>query len=516
MKRTRSVALVLMLALAWSAAPDAPPAHAADGAAGVESQQGSGAATRLRCNEHDTFEDECFICHPELRDKGRLWCKEHGRYEDRCFLCHPELRDASRPFCEKHFLYKDECHLCDPKLEKKSEPSPQGGLQQPDAEKSAAQGGAAPAKLMCKEHGVPEEECGICHPDLARELAPGQGLKVRLASPEAAKKAGIETARPKTGEVRDGVSCYAEIVFNNNKFAEISLPVSGIIRTVSADLGDQVAAGTVLATVSSAEIGEALNAALLAQQTVTRERRLYTQQITAKKELEEAEAASRTANQQLRALGFDDRQIAELGAKTAGAGVLEARAPFAGEIVERSAVQGSLAEAGKPLFVVADRSTMWAMLNVPEGELGRVKTGQTVELTLDSAPERVFVGTLTWVAPRVDEHTRMAKARVEIPNPDLMLRADAFAHARIITDSAANAVVVPQSAIQDVDGTPLTFVKLADDLFEARSVRLGAKQGKDVEITYGLRADDEVVVANSFLVKSQLQISRLGAGCTDH
>ena len=70
---------------------------------------------RLWCNEHGVYEDECFICHPELksevaadvethkhdRDHGpaeasqntnRLWCNEHGVYEDECFICHPELK----------------------------------------------------------------------------------------------------------------------------------------------------------------------------------------------------------------------------------------------------------------------------------------------------------------------------------------------------------------------------------------------------------------------------------------
>ena len=60
--------------------------------------------------------------------------------------------------------------------------------------------------------------------------------------------------------------------------------------------------------------------------------------------------------------------------------LIDVRAPFAGEIVERSAVRGALVEVGKPLFTLADRSTMWAMLNIPEAQLARVQTGQMVVL----------------------------------------------------------------------------------------------------------------------------------------
>ena len=447
--------------------------------------------------------------HDGERDPKRLWCEEHGRYEDRCFICHPELRDRSRPFCEQHFLYEDECHLCRPELKKK---------HPHDAESSAvpkmeASNTDDSQPLMCKEHGVPEAECGICHPELAASLAHGEGLKVRFASPEAAQKAGIQTAKPELGDVGESVECYAEIVFNRNKLAEIVSPVSGRIAHIDVSLGDQVTTGALLAAVTSPEIAEAVNAERLAKQTLERERRLYAQSISSQKDLQAAEAAYETARQKLGALGFTETQLGPVEGKR-GSAALELRAPFAGEIVERNAVQGSLVEPAKPLFVLADRSTMWAELHVPEAELESVKVGQRVELRLDIVPGRSFAGTLTWVAAQVDERTRMARALAEIPNPDGSLRARAFARARIVTTSANAAVTVPRSAIQVVDGKPFAFVKLADDLYEARAVRIGAKDADRVAVE-GLTASDEVVVAHSFVVKSQLQISRLGAGCTD-
>ena len=74
---------------------------------------------------------------------------------------------------------------------------------------------------------------------------------------------------------------------------------------------------------------------------------------------------------------------------------------------------------------------------------------------------------------------------------------------------------MPRSAVQSIEGRPFAFVKLDDDLFEARPVEIGTKLQDRLEIVAGLRSHDDVVVASGFLVKSQLQISRLGAGCTD-
>ncbi len=474
-------------------------------------EQPAGAAQRdpkrLSCNEHEAYEDQCFICHPELREKGRLWCQEHARYEDRCFICHPELRDASRPFCEKHFLYEDECHLCRPELKMSA------AKAESSADAKAASSNTEDKQLMCKEHGVPEADCGICHPNRAASLKDGEGLKVRFASPEAAEKAGIQTAKPEVGGIAGGIECYAEITFNQNKLAEIASPVAGRIAHVDVNLGDQVAMGARLATVASPEMAEAVNAERLARQTLERERRLYAQRVSARKDLEAAESAYETARQRLEAFGVSNAHAEGDDARRAG-DVLELRAPFAGEVVERSAVQGSLVEPATALFLLADRSTMWAELNIPEADLVSVRVGQPVEVVLDVVPGRVFAGRLTWVAAQVDERTRMARALAELPNPDGSLRAGAFARARVVTVPAEGVVTVPRSAIQDVDGNSIAFVKLEDDLYEARAVRLGAKNADRVSVE-GVTADEDVVVAHSFLVKSQLQISRLGAGCTD-
>ena len=87
----------------------------------------------------------------------------------------------------------------------------------------------------------------------------------------------------------------------------------------------------------------------------------------------------------------------------------------------------------------------------------------------------------------------MVRARAEVPNPDGLLKARMFAKARILTDTAAGALLVPASAIQRVDGKPFVFVRLGADLFDARAVRLGPRVGgRHGCIAEGLRAGEEV------------------------
>ena len=398
---------------------------------------------------------------------------------------------------------------------KQSEPAGQDDHAGHKHGEPAAETKAPPGKKMCAEHNVPLEECGICRPLLAGTLKPGESAKVRLASNDSADIAGVQTAAPTVGTIADAVECYAELTFNQNKLAQIAAPVGGIIQEVSVDLGSKVEEKQPVVKIWSASIAEAVAKAVLSHQTLDRERKLRAERVTSEKDLQQAEAEHRAACQQLRTQGFTEEQIDALVAKPNDQVLMDVRAPFAGEIVERTAVRGALVEAGKSLFTLADRSVMWAMLNIPESALARVKIGQTVELRVESLPGQAFTGKLTWIGAEVDEKSRMARARAEVANPDGLLKARMFAQARILTRQAEGALLLPPSAIQRMEGRSFVFVKLADDLFDARVVRLGAKFDGKVEIIEGLKPQEVVAVNHVFPLKSAFLISRLGAGCAD-
>lgn len=374
---------------------------------------------------------------------------------------------------------------------------------------------SATAGSFCQEHNLEESECGVCHPELAAKLAPGESVKVRLPSVESATLAGIRAQPPAVGTIANSIECYAELAFNQNQLARIAAPVGGIVQSVDVDLGSKLEENQTVVKIWSASIAEAVAKAVLSHQTLERERKLRAGRVTSEQDLQRAEAEHRGACQQLRTLGFTEEQIDAMGAEPQDQVLMEVRAPFAGEIVERFAVRGALVEAGAPLFTLADRTSMWAMLNIPETALGQVETGQAVELQVEAMPGRTFHGKLTWIAAEVDERSRMAKARAEVPNPGGVLKARMFARARILTENAQDAVLVPASAVQRVAGQSIVFVQVAQDLFEARAVRLGSEANGMVKVAEGLKPEDQVVVDHGFPLKSAFLISRLGAGCAD-
>jgi cobalt-zinc-cadmium efflux system membrane fusion protein len=109
----------------------------------------------------------------------------------------------------------------------------------------------------------------------------------------------------------------------------------------------------------------------------------------------------------------------------------------------------------------------------------------------------------------------MTLARAEVPNPDSRLRAKMFAQARILVSNTEGALLIPRSAVQSLEQLRFVFVKTADDLFEARAIRPGARFNGQIQVLDGLKPQEQIVVNHGFALKSALLISRLGAGCAD-
>lgn len=502
-------------------------------------------ASRPYCEEHFLYEDECFLCDPSRassggddesaakgphghgvdetcficdaskRETGRLWCREHDRYEDRCWICQPQLEDASRAYCEEHHLYEDECHLCNPALrgDASAAPSPAG----------------APA-LFCNEHGVPEIECGICQPQLAASLGVGDSLLVRMPSARSAELAGLTLERPGRGDAAAALRLLGEVRYNGNRRAKVTPLASGVLADIRVDVGETVEAGQILAVVNSVGVAHAKSEYLSAiaeldikTTTFDREQRLVDENIAARRDFQEAEAARRLAeltvrrtHQQLLNLGFTDSEIGDIAESQSSSSDLYVRAPFKGTVVERAAVLGEAVDSGRSLFEIADLSTMWIELAVPEEQAIHIARGGAIVASVRALPQLRVEGEITWVSPQIDERTRMVRARATVPNERGILRHGMFTEVAAVLDNVSNSLLVPGESVHSIDGLPFVFVQQEPDLFAARRVDLGPPGvAGTVAVLAGLTESDAVVTRGSFTMKTEFLKSRLGAGCVD-
>lgn len=459
--------------------------------------------------------ETCYICDRSKREVGRLWCREHGRYEDRCWICHPEQEDASRPYCTEHFLYEDECPLCNPALR---------------GDASATPSSVSPPALFCNEHGVPEIQCGICHPEATATLGVGESLLVRMPSARSAELAGLTLERPGRGDAAASLRLLGEVRYNGNRRAKVTPLASGVLADIRVDVGDAVEAGQVLAVVNSVGVARAKSEYLSAlaeldikTTTYEREQRLVDANIAARRDYQEAQAAHRLAeltvrrtHQQLLNLGFTDTEISEIAESQASSSDLYVRAPFDGTVVERTAVLGEAIDSGRSLFEIADLSTMWIELAVPEEQAIHIEQGGVIVASVRALPQLRIEGEITWVSPQIDERTRMVRARATVPNDRGVLRHGMFTEVLAVLGKISNSLLVPSESVQDIDGAPFVFVRQEPDLFAVRRVDLGPPGvAGTVAILAGLTATDAVVTRGSFTMKTEFLKSRLGAGCVD-
>jgi cobalt-zinc-cadmium efflux system membrane fusion protein len=226
----------------------------------------------------------------------------------------------------------------------------------------------------------------------------------------------------------------------------------------------------------------------------------------ARRELASAQAEHETARSALGAAG------AEPGA---GAGRHVLRAPFAGTIVARDAVAGRTAAAGHVLLQLADLSTLWAQLEIPEADAALVRPGQQVRIVFEGAGATPREATISRVAAAVDPASRTVRARVELPNRGRTLKAGTFLRAEIRVTGEHEGLLVPRDAVQRAGSRTLVFVKREDGLFEPVAVRIGETQGEAVEVVSGLEPGAEVVTRGAFLLKTEIMKESIGAGCCD-
>ncbi|USJ28536.1 efflux RND transporter periplasmic adaptor subunit [Ensifer adhaerens] len=182
-------------------------------------------------------------------------------------------------------------------------------------------------------------------------------------------------------------------------------------------------------------------------------------------------------------------------------------APTDGVVMERAATAGMMAKPGDLLFRIADTSRMWVVADVPEHQLDSMRAGAAASVTVRSLPGKVFKGTVALIYPQIQEQTRTAKVRIELPNPDGLLLANMYADVAINAGENKPVVAVPNSAIIDTGERRIVFLDRGEGRFEPRDVKLGMRGRDETEVTEGLEAGDRIVVAANFLLDAESNLN---------
>jgi cobalt-zinc-cadmium efflux system membrane fusion protein len=180
-------------------------------------------------------------------------------------------------------------------------------------------------------------------------------------------------------------------------------------------------------------------------------------------------------------------------------------APISGVVLARDASVGMVASEGAALYEIADLSTLWVDLHIFGSDAQHIRPGVPVVVTrmsdgvtAETVLERVLPGTAT--------ASQSTVARASIDNLDGLWRPGSAVKARITVEQQQAALRVPLAAIQDFRDWKVVFIRVGDT-YEIRPVELGKRDATQVEVLSGLKAGDQVVVEQSYLVKADIEKS---------
>lgn len=211
------------------------------------------------------------------------------------------------------------------------------------------------------------------------------------------------------------------------------------------------------------------------------------------------------AKLRLRQWNVTDEQIAELERGGKPSETLTLRSPFRGLVAKVAASQGASVKGGDTLVEIVDLSKVWVWVDFYETEIAALHPGQKVAVTSVSYPGRTFDGAVAVVDPFVDSTKRTARVRIDIENPDLLLRPGMYVNA-VTQSDPITALAIPVDAVLPTGLRHLVFLDKGGGRLEPKFITLSGKFGDFYAVQQGLAAGDRIVSSANFLIDAESKL----------
>jgi cobalt-zinc-cadmium efflux system membrane fusion protein len=359
--------------------------------------------------------------------------------------------------------------------------------------------------------------------------------QVTLAT-EAQTEQHITVAPVETGTSVSPYRAKGRIALPDNATWRVGVLAEGRVERVNANLGDYVKQGQVLALMHSHDVHEAraayanavaertrLQAAeALAQKNYERSQRLYglkaesvMQVEMAKQEFVNAQSATSEADNNVTRERTHLEDILGVSAdiQVHGPGdsdFVPVVAPANGRILQKNVTPGATISPSTDAFVIGDLSRLWMLASVDAEVLSQLHTGQHATVSVADVPSATYSGVIENLGQEFDPTTHLIQVRIVITHPDRRLRPEMLANAEFSVGSGTPTLLVPQEAVQQVNGQDVVFVQIAPDRYRVQAVKLGEIVDGKVRVQQGLNAGEKVITHGSFVAKSELLKATIG------
>lgn len=400
--------------------------------------------------------------------------------------------------------------------------------------------------------------CPICNMDLIPLVGGTEGgLRELSVSPEAAALLDLRVAPVVRAPAETDVRLFGRIAYDERRITTITSRVGGRLDRLFVDFtGALVRKGDHLAEIYSPDL-------LVAQRELIEGRRALDSLPagTSPAVRETRRRLFEAAREKLRLLQFSEEQIQRIEQSDQPEDRLTLYAPQAGIVTAKFTSEGQYVKTGDPLFKVADLSSVWLRLEAYESDLQWLRYAQDVEFQVEAVPGRRFHGRISFIDPEIDPMMRVARVRVNVENPNLVLKPGMFVeatarsvtasdgrvldpslagkwispmHPEIVKDGPGHCdicgmdlvpaeelgfvpqgvktrdpLLVPAASVLRTGERAVVYVRIpgeAEPSFEGREIVLGPRVGARFVVHSGLSEGELVVTRGAFKLDSELQI----------
>lgn len=282
--------------------------------------------------------------------------------------------------------------------------------------------------------------------------------------------------------------------------ATISAKLAGRIEQIMVEEGQRVKAGDELVRLESVELANSARQAQdgvrkaqanyeLALNDFNRYQTLFDKGAVSEQQLDNAKAKLKTAEADLSSAQSSQSSANE----QYGYGVITA--PVDGVIANKTATVGQVVSPGAALMAVQDIDQVYAVINVEQKDLGRVKTGQKANVTVDAYPGKVFAGTVEVMNPEAGSASRTFRTKIKLDNSGGELKAGMFAKVQLETGETVKVLTVPQSAVVQKQGLYYVFT-VDNGVAVRRQIEIGEVNGSTIIVMAGVQPGEQVIVSS--------------------
>lgn len=269
-----------------------------------------------------------------------------------------------------------------------------------------------------------------------------------------------------------------------------------IERLLVASEGQNIRKGQVLAKVYSSTLLEAQQELLTAAKLKNQQPEWY-----------------EAVRNKLRYMKFSDTWIDQIEVSEQPEPYFSVYAESAATVLKVNVKEGDYIMAGKPLFELADLSSVWVTFDAYEQQIDRFELGQPMRISVEALKAEEFDASVTFIDPVLNSRSRVTRVRSEIENKKELLKPGMFVKATIDVSSKnlKKVLMVPSSAVLWTGERSVVYVQPDPNTpnYQLRSVQIGRRSDDHYEVLSGLQLGDRVVVNGAFVIDASAQLRGL-------